>query len=246
MINISPYEMPVRINSYQTDSLARLSLFNLFQLFQEAAYRHAEETGWGRETLLARNQFWALTRIVMEIERMPLWNEELIIRTAPRQGEAIMAPRDLLLIDGEGKACVRCSSFWIIMDISKRTPVMPENFYQGFVFDEACNLCCLPFRKIRGEYQDESLYRREVFYSSLDMNNHVNNSAYVRFLLDGLDQKELEENRLTAFQIVFQKEARVGDILDIYRGKDKSGATLLKAVNGEAEVVSAKAEFAPV
>jgi acyl-ACP thioesterase len=106
-MRIEPYEMNVFVNSYQTDTMARLSMVSLFQIFQEAAYRHAEALGWGREYLLSHNQFWALTRAVMEIDRLPEWNETLIIRTAPREGEGLMAPRDLLLIDSQGKTCVK-------------------------------------------------------------------------------------------------------------------------------------------
>ena len=246
MITIEPYDMPARVNSYQTDSRCRLSLPSLFQLFQEIAYRHAEDLNWGWEVLHSRNQFWALTRVVMEIDRMPLWNEELTIRTAPRKGEGVMAPRDLLVIDSEGKICVRCTSFWIIMDISERKPVMPDRFFEGFNFSEACDLCCLPFRKIRGDFEGEPVYSRNVHYSSLDMNNHVNNSAYVRFLVDGLEKEELEEKRITQFQIVFQQEAGNGDRLDIYRGQDKNGAILLKAGEGENSVVSSRIVLEPL
>ncbi|MDC7218378.1 MAG: thioesterase [Spirochaetales bacterium] len=244
MIHVTPYEMPVRINSYQTDSRSRLSLYNLFQLFQEAAYRHAEELGWGWDYLQTQNQFWALTRVVMEIDRMPLWNEELTLRTAPRLGESVMAPRDLLLIDKDGKVCVKCTSFWIIMDIEKRTPVLAEKFFGDFDFDPACDLCSLSFRKIRGQFEESPLYSREVFYSSLDMNGHVNNASYIRFLSDALSREQHENNRLTSFQIVFQKEAHMGDRLDIYRGADKEGNAIFKASCEEGDVVTARIGYA--
>lgn len=227
MTDITPYEMAVRINSYQTDTRSRLSLTSLFQLFQEAAYRHAEELGWGWEVLRSKNQFWALTRVAMEIERMPLWNEELIVRTAPRMGEGIMAPRDLLLLDGEGNCCVKSTTFWVIMDITERRPVPPRGFFSGLSFSPACDMANLTFRKMRGEFQDEALYSRKVYHSSLDMNHHVNNASYVNLLLDALPDggQDLE---IKGFQIAFQQEAVVGDILTVYEGKDKEGALLLR------------------
>ncbi len=245
MITIRPFEMAVHINSYQTDSRARLSLTCLFQLFQEVAYRHAEAMGWGWHALMEKNQFWALTRVALEAERMPLWNEDLIIRTAPGKGEGIIAPRDLLLIDGEGKVCVKCTTYWIIMDITNRKPILPENFFEGFVLDESCALCGLPFKKIRGEFDGEPVHGRSVFYSALDMNHHVNNSVYINYLLDALSREELQDNRISSFQIVFQQEAVLGDRLNIYRGKDSSGAILLKAAAGDTDVVTARLLLEP-
>jgi medium-chain acyl-[acyl-carrier-protein] hydrolase len=245
MIHVIPYEMPVRINSYQTDSRSRLSLHALFQIFQEAAYRHAENMGWGWDYLQTKNQFWALTRVVMEIDRLPLWTEELTLRTAPRKGEGIMAPRDLLLIDRSGNVCIRCTSYWIIMDVKERKPVLPEKFFEGFDVADSCNLCCLPFRKIRGEFENEPLYTRQVFYSSLDMNGHVNNAAYIRFLADALDREQHENNRPVSFQIVFQQEAHIGESLEIYRGEDKKGDLLFKAVHEGNDVVTARLSFTP-
>ncbi|MBN2625295.1 MAG: hypothetical protein JXA95_01415 [Spirochaetales bacterium] len=245
MIHVTPYEMPVHINSYQTDSRARLTLSCLFQVFQEAAYRHAQSMGWGFEALKEKNQFWALTRVAVEVERMPLWNEDLIIRTAPGKGEGLMAPRDLLLIDEEGRVCVKCTTYWIIMDMTNRKPILPENFFDGFSIGDDCRLCGLPFKKIRGTFGDEPVIMRSVYFSALDLNNHVNNSVYINFLLDGMNREELEENRIVSFQIIFQQEAGLGDNLAVYRGEDSSGAILLKAVSGETDSVTARLQLAP-
>jgi medium-chain acyl-[acyl-carrier-protein] hydrolase len=241
-MRIEPYEMNVFVNSYQTDTMARLSMVSLFQIFQEAAYRHAEALGWGREYLLSHNQFWALTRAVMEIDRLPEWNETLIIRTAPREGEGLMAPRDLLLIDSQGKTCVKASTFWIIMDINSRRPVPPKVFFSGLEFSEKCRLCCLPYNKMHGTFSDKPLYSSDIYYSSLDMNNHVNNSNYIKYLLDGLsvDENEKEIGRL---QIVFQQEAAAGDKLVIYRGEDENGSLMLKGLLGDKESVTARIIF---
>ncbi|MDC7224328.1 MAG: thioesterase [Spirochaetales bacterium] len=240
MIHVKPYEMPIRINSYQTDTRSRLSLHSLFQIFQEAAYRHAEVMGCGCDVLRSRRQFWALSRVVVEIERMPSWNEELTLRTAAWKGEGLMVPRDIMLVDGEGKVCVRSTSYWIIMDEKERKPLLPETFFEGVQIDDACHLCGLPFRKVRGEFEEEPLYSRSVYYSSLDMNGHVNNASYLRFLFDGFDREAHETKGLSYFQITFQREAYLGDSLDIFRGRDKKGELLLKASDGGNDVVTAR------
>lgn len=239
---IKPFVMDALVNSYQTDPQSRLSLYALFQLFQEAAYRHAEVLGWGFDALQEKKQFWALTRAVLEIDRMPRWREELKIHTAPRRGEGIMAPRDLLMTDPEDVPLVRCTTYWIIMDGEERKPVPPADFFSQLELSPECDLCGLAFRKMRGEYDEDPLYSRRVHYSSLDMNNHVNNASYIPFLMDGLDRGD-NEREIGRFQIAFHREAALGDRLNIYRGAAGDGDILLKAMAGDRESITAKITF---
>jgi len=68
-------EYPVHV--YDTGPDGRLSLYALFNCFQDIASDHAVRLGYGRDELLRQNQFWVLSRIYAEINALPHWEEEI-------------------------------------------------------------------------------------------------------------------------------------------------------------------------
>ena len=72
-----------KITSYQVDFQENIKPTNLMQLFQEAAGNHAAHLGAGYNALLEDKLFWALSRIRVEIGKLPKWGDEIRIETWP-------------------------------------------------------------------------------------------------------------------------------------------------------------------
>ena len=69
------------IPSYLADEQAQLSVTSLFKLLQEASDRHAALLGAGWFDLQDRGYFWVLTKMLVHINRLPNWQEEVLLRT---------------------------------------------------------------------------------------------------------------------------------------------------------------------
>jgi hypothetical protein len=67
------FERKYPVNVFNTDLTGRLSPGALFSFFEDLAGRHAAELGWGRDDLMASGgYFWALSRMIVKIERLPI------------------------------------------------------------------------------------------------------------------------------------------------------------------------------
>ena len=72
-------QVPVRFGS--VDRSDRLTLWSVFDFFQEAAISHAENLGVGRDALAQSGQAWILSRLSIFVERRPAYGEPVIVST---------------------------------------------------------------------------------------------------------------------------------------------------------------------
>ncbi|HNX67019.1 MAG TPA: thioesterase, partial [Bacteroidales bacterium] len=88
------HERNYSVNVCQADIKEQLSLYGLFDLFQDIAGRHASILGFGREHLMINRNFWVLSRLSARISSMPAQWSDVTLRTWPRGTDGIFAIRD--------------------------------------------------------------------------------------------------------------------------------------------------------
>ena len=91
------------IASYMVDGKRLLTPTLMFNLLQEVAVNHANELGVGWDFLHQFNQFWALSRMDVEILRMPEWLEKVNIITWPKKNNYLVQPRDYQVKTADGE-----------------------------------------------------------------------------------------------------------------------------------------------
>src|SRR5689334_19025143 len=111
----------LKVCSYDVDFTRRATCTSLCRYFLEAAWNHAEALGMGFSDLAQKGQFWVLSRLLLEVERYPLWGSALTLRTWPRAVKSVFAMRDFEFVDGTGSRLAAGSSAWLVLDaVSKR------------------------------------------------------------------------------------------------------------------------------
>lgn len=113
----------ITIHSYEIDFKSRLNIFSLFNYFQEIAWEHAGILHFGLEDLSKRNLFWVLSRVRVEIDRLPQWNEKIKLVTYPRGIDGLFALRDYEIYDSNDNRIISASSSWLILNAQNRRPV---------------------------------------------------------------------------------------------------------------------------
>ena len=196
------------IKSYEADRYGKLSLHTFFHYLQECAYLNALSNGFGYEFLERENAYWVLTRVLVEIEDLPKWNDEIQIRTWPRGADGLFAVRDFELIK-DGIIIGRVSSYWMILDRDSRRPKRIDQYQfirSDFIPDKAieCKLEKIPL----GNNPTE-IGKRRVYASDIDVNGHVNNASYVRWLIDSFSENH--KAQIKSFEINFLRELVLGD-----------------------------------
>lgn len=205
------FQKDFEVRSYQVDPDGKLSLTALSNLFQEIAWRHADSADFGR-TLQEQHLSWILARITITCENLPSWGDSIKVFTAGRGVDKLFAFREFLITDPEGDILARAMSSWVLMNVVTKRIFRPENALPPELFDPKEKPEWKP-EKIRLQGILLKSEKVKVRYSDLDLNNHVNNTSYVRWVENILRENDCQT---LPFLINYLAECTMGDELDIY------------------------------
>ena len=174
------------------DRSNRLTLWSIFDLFQEGAISHAADLGVGVDTLAHTGQAWILSRLSLFVERRPAYGEIIEVRTWPRRWEKLFALRDYEIRDAGGNAVVRGRGGWLVLDSEKRKPLriepvlgsLPPN--EGIDAFPRTGASAIPIGLGPRENFAKTAERTALF-SDIDIYGHVNNARYVQWIQDATD-----------------------------------------------------------
>ena len=205
------------VHSYEMDQQSRMSIISAVNFFQESAWRNAEALGLGFMELAAKNRFWVLSRLYVEMYHYPLWGDNLQLETWPKGMESLFAMRDFRIKSVDGKELLGAgTTAWLIIDgtthrlqrieqICVDMPCYPQNAVEH------------QFRKIALAETMTSQTCIVAGYMDVDVNRHVNNVCYLNWAVNYLP---LEKDRLTirSAEINFLSEARLRSPVEILYG----------------------------
>lgn len=198
------------IASYMVDGKRMLTTTLMFNLLQEVAVNHANELGVGWDYLHQFNQFWALSRMDVEILRMPEWLEEVNIITWPKKNNYLVQPRDYQIKTLDDEVLVRSTSNWVILD-GEGKPHQLSAYENHLGTVEGLHALEMPATRLRTGVPCENAVFKPVVYSNIDMNRHANNSAYVTWVMDSFDNEFHDQHILAFLSINYLQQTRADD-----------------------------------
>jgi len=201
----------VRIRASDVTPNGTASVLALATYFQEAAGRHAAALGVSMQDLLAEGRAWVLARFRLEVDRLPRWEEEIVLETWPSGLDGLVATREVVFRDEAGASVARGTSAWLVIDTERRRPVRPPaTLYDVEIPDR-------PVPLADGEVDPEGPSRTDrtrtftVRYHDLDLNRHVNNVRYLEWVLETLPADVLDARRCAGCALTFEAETTLGD-----------------------------------
>lgn len=211
------YERPYRVNTYEADASGKISIPGLFNFLQDVAARHATILHRGRDDLDKDNRFWVLSRILVRMNRNPVWEEEFIIRTWPNGVDSLFALRDFEIVGSTGEKYGAATSCWLMVNKENRRPVRPDKSLAslGLVNNIYSSLDRYP-HKLPGA--SESSYESGIYpvrYSDLDINMHVNNVQYIRWTIDTYPLGFILNSKMLSAEVNYVAEALPGDEITV-------------------------------
>jgi acyl-ACP thioesterase len=206
---------PIRFSDI--DRSDRLTLAAVFNYFQDAAINHAELLGVGRDTMEKTKQVWILSRISVELDRRPKYQEKVTVRSWPRGWEKLFALRDYDIRDASGTPVVRGRSNWLIIDIDKRRPLRPQSAMENLPLNEGIDALPSGATGLASHEGLQKIRERQAAYSDLDYNGHVNNVRYVQWIQDAIEPGLLEAAGRMRLDINYISEIKPGETTEIWQ-----------------------------
>ena len=218
----------IRIRSEHVTRFRMLRLSALCRMFQEISIAHTTALGMGREKTLDRGLLWVISRQHMEILRLPVYDEEITLRSWPGEMTGFFFPRFYEILSGD-ECIVRGEALWLLMEESTRKAVFPSAY--GVVINGVSGERGKPVRTLSGAIRpaDGSVlcgdYPQEALFSRTDINGHVGNAYYYDMIDDVLEEEALRRAPRTV-EAEYLQEIRPGSrfLLRAMRQPDPFGS----------------------
>lgn len=217
---MNKYSKSLTVLSSETDCNKNLKAYSFLCNTQELANDHAIILGFGYDKLIQNHCAWVLSRLKVKFLSTPKWQDKYTITTWHKGMQALFSMRDFsATLDSEPeKPIIVCTSSWLIMDLNTRRLLRAEHVLGEDIFTSAHHEDAIaePCGKLVFPKEMEKVHTRRVVHSDIDMNLHTNNAKYMEWAFDILPIEETMQKEVDEFQINFNKESKIGDIIDFY------------------------------
>lgn len=191
-----------------------LKITELCNFFQLAAAEHAGLGGISFVDMTVHNQAWVLSKMRIEIKKMPSWKDKISIKTWIINLENSRSLRGMsVFLNNE--IIATSESLWVVLNTLKRRPealALPHNHFEKYAKNFANSTRISTISTFRNEH---SIKNKKVVFSDLDLVNHVNHIKYLEWCLDIVSPKLLLENTIKAIEMNFKSELLHDDLVSI-------------------------------
>nr|UQT18322.1 fatty acid thioesterase A2 [Pelargonium x hortorum] len=239
------------VRSYEVGINKTATVETIASLLQETGCNHVQSTGlstdgFGTTPIMRKlHLIWVTSRMHIEIYKYPAWSDVIEIETWAQGEGRIGCRRDWIMKEyGSGQVIGRASSKWVRMnqdtrrlqkindDIRDEVSVFsPRELRLAFPEANNSSLRKIPKLEDPAQYSRLGLMPRRA---DLDMNQHVNNVAYIGWVLEGLPQEVIDTHELQTITLDYRRECKQDDMVDSLTSPElaKNNGTTVSALLG--------------
>ena len=207
------YTQNFEITDHYVDCFGRMTPASILLMIQEVAGKHCTALSVDYDTLAKRRMFWAVTRHRVQVSRMPRLGETIRVETWPMPTTRVAYPRSVVAYDAAGNECFRAISLWELMNLDTRSMILPGK--SGISVVGSLRGLELPSPGSLALMDHTQTRQRQVCFTDLDRNGHMNNTRYLNWVSDLLPSAFHQEHEVKEFTICYHAEAREGQLLDL-------------------------------
>lgn len=203
------------VSNNDVDARFLLKVPAIFRLFQDVALLATESAEVDSITLSKRNIDWVITRMQVEIKRLPKCDEIIYVHTYPGKDMAMLYPRYFFITDKNDNVIIKSSSIWALIDNNTRKVIVDRDVIAKLPPESRDDQLPLPNKIINPE-ENKFIEKRTIHYSDLDFNSHMNNVRYVELLMDVNDSEFYKKNQTTSILLNYMKEIKEKESVSVY------------------------------
>ena len=236
------YSKSFTISNNDVDKDFKLKISAIFRYFQDIALLATEDLGVDSISLSKRNIDWVITRMSVDIKRLPDCNEEVTVFTYPGKDMAMLYPRYFFVKDKKGEVIIRSASIWALIDNISRKVIVDREVISKLPGESVDDQLSLP-EKVAVQEELKFVEKRTIHFSDLDFNSHMNNVRYVELLMDVHDSMFYETHKLSSLTLNYMKEIKEKEAVEIFTDASNPETIVVKtngnvAFMGKATFVS--------
>jgi acyl-ACP thioesterase len=206
-----------QITYSDVDYTGKIKMSSLFELLAHLATQDAINLGmWNIEMM---NQYgWVVSKQSLNLKDTIYLNDNIEITTYIGKGSLVIFPR-YYIIKKNNKIVGEVSSIWTLIDLKNRRITAPKRIG-------------LHIPEVEYDYQlekpktidnDEAMVlvnERQVLYSDIDTNGHMNNCRYIEWALDLIDLDVFKNKSIQYLAINYLKEIQPLKMVKLYLYKE--------------------------
>ncbi|KAL3828917.1 hypothetical protein ACJIZ3_017719 [Penstemon smallii] len=235
------YKEKFIVRCYEVGINKTATVETIANLLQEVGCNHAQSVGFSTDgfattlTMRKLHLIWVTARMHIEIYKYPAWGDVVEIETWCQSEGRIGTRRDWILKDyATGEVTGRATSKWVMMnqDTRRLQKVTDE------VRDEYLVFCPKTLRLSFPEENNASLKKIAKLddpaqhskvglvprRADLDMNHHVNNVAYIGWVLESMPQDIIDSHELHTITLDYRRECQQDDVVDSLTSPERDGS----------------------
>lgn len=236
-----------RVHSYEVDFNNKAKLSSIFNFMQEAAVGHAVELHLTYDEMARRGLYWVMAKARIDIVNLPVVEGKIRVETWIKATTRLYFHREFIIYNihenSHEEISAKASTDWVILDrVNKRiqrTNVLEE--FNSVLLDR--HAIEEPLGKILAGGDAEPVYEKEVKYSDIDVNRHVNNARYLDFIMDAVPAAFHEDKKVKSLQVNYKHECRLGEKIRVLRKQETPDIFYVEGVIGETGVKAFQARM---
>ena len=206
------YTQEFKIRSTEVNKHRFLRTSALFTMLQEISIAHTTALGMGRDKTLDRGLLWILAQQRAEINRMPEYDEDVVLKSWPGDMMRMLFPRYYQMETADGEILIKGSAIWSLLGEESRTLIDSDEYgvhIDGYTTGDEIDLIAGPRPSELTNHSEFS-----VPFSYIDINGHLNNAKYFD-IVDDLIPAAHEGLMPSLIAVRYITEARENSILNL-------------------------------
>ena len=208
---------------FHCDFTKHLFIGHLGNNLLNAADFHSNDRGYGVNYLNSVNKTWVLSRLSVELDKIPAIYEDFVVETWIDSVMRYFTNRNFKITNKDGYVYGYGKSIWAMIDTTTRQPVdilkTSNDTISEYLEADYAN----PIKKSSRVKLDDDLKLQQSIlttYSDIDINGHVNSIKYIEHILDLFPIEYYKKYRIKRFDIAYIMESHNNDKLNFYTNID--------------------------
>lgn len=208
---------------FHCDFTKHLFIGHLGNNLLNAADFHSNDRGYGVNYLNSVNKTWVLSRLSVELDKIPAIYEDFVVETWIDSVMRYFTNRNFKITNKDGYVYGYGKSIWAMIDTTTRQPVDILKTSNETISEYLETDYANPIKKSSRVKLDDDLKLQQSIlttYSDIDINGHVNSIKYIENILDLFPIEYYKKYRIKRFDIAYIMESHNNDKLNFYTNID--------------------------